>query len=84
MNSPIDLNHKLGEAKGDTTIDREMYQRLVDQLIYISQTRPNIAYIVSVVSQFMHNLMEIHLEAVYRVLHYLNGLQEKEYCSRSM
>ena len=50
-----------------------MDQRLVGRLIYLSHTRPDIAYIVSVVSQFMHNLKKVYLQAVYRILQYLKG-----------
>ena len=71
--TPIDPNHKLGEALEDPMVDREMYQRLVGKLIYLSHTRPDIAYAVSVVSQFMHNPREVHLQAVYRILHYLKA-----------
>ncbi|GJS24195.1 putative RNA-directed DNA polymerase [Tanacetum coccineum] len=34
--------------------DRDRYQRLVGKLIYLSNTCPDIAYVVGVVSQFMH------------------------------
>ena len=60
--TPIDPNYNLGEAKEDATIDREMYQCLVGRLIYLSHTRPNIAYVVSVISQFMHSPKKVHLQ----------------------
>ena len=60
--TPIDLNHKLGEAEKDTVVDREMYQRLVGRLIYLSHTRLDVAYVVNVISQFMHNLKKVHLQ----------------------
>ncbi|CAL9012439.1 unnamed protein product [Prunus brigantina] len=47
------------------------YQRLVGKLIYLSHTRPAIAYAVSVVSQFMHSPSEDHMGAVMRILRYL-------------
>ena len=72
--TPIDPNHKLGEASDDMAINREMYQRLVGKLIYLSHTGPDIAYAVSVVSQFMHNPNEVHLQATYRILHYLKAV----------
>ena len=56
--TPIDPNHKLGKASEDPTMDREVYQRLVGKLIYLAHTRPNIAYAVSVFSQFMHTTQE--------------------------
>lgn len=44
---------------------------MVGKLIYLTHTRPDIAFSVSVVSQFMHSPEEEHLEAVYRILRYL-------------
>ena len=69
----MDLNHKLGEAKEEPVVDKRMYQRLVARLIYLPHTRPDIAYSVSVISQFMHDPREPNLQAAYRVLHYLKG-----------
>ncbi|CAL9001282.1 unnamed protein product [Prunus brigantina] len=52
-------------------------ERLVGRLIYLSHTRPDIAYAVSVVSQFMHSPSEIHMEAVMRILQYLKSAPGK-------
>ena len=54
-------------------VDKGKYQRLVGKLIYLSHTRPNIAFAVSLVSQFMHSPMEEHEEAVFRILRYLKS-----------
>ena len=51
--------------------DKVRYQRIVGKLIYLSHTRPDIAYAVSVISQFMHNSSEDHMGAVIRILRYL-------------
>mgnify|MGYP003703484443 CR=1 FL=1 len=51
----------------------EQYQRLVGKLIYLSHTRPDIAFAVSMVSQFMHSPGAEHVEAVYKILRYLKG-----------
>ena len=50
-----------------------MLFRSVGKLIYLSHTRPDIAYAVSVVSQFMHAPTEEHMEAVMRIIRYLKG-----------
>jgi hypothetical protein len=63
--TPIDPNLRLGKAEEDVVVDGEMYQCLVGRLIYLSHTRPDIAYVVSVISQFMHNLKEVHLQATH-------------------
>ena len=50
---------------------------MVGKLIYLSHTRPDIAFVVSVVSQFMHAPCEKHMEAVYRILRYLKSASGK-------
>ena len=39
----------------------------------MSHTRPDIAYAVSVVSQFMHSTSKKYMDAIYRVLKYLKS-----------
>jgi hypothetical protein len=74
--TPIEQNHRLSSNDG-RSVDRERYQRLVGKLIYLSHTRPDIAFAVSVVSQFMHDPKTTHLEAVNRILRYLKGCPGK-------
>lgn len=47
---PIAPYHKLGLTEEDLYVDREMCKRLLGKLIYLSCTRPDIAYAVSIVS----------------------------------
>ncbi|RVW78705.1 Retrovirus-related Pol polyprotein from transposon RE1 [Vitis vinifera] len=53
---------KEGLLKESKYVDQGRYEKLVRKLIYLSLTRPSIAYSVSVVSQFMHSPNEEHLE----------------------
>ena len=73
VSTPIDSSNKLGCGDEKALVDKEMYQRLVGILIYLSHTRLDIAFAVSLVSQFMHNPKEVHLQAVHRILQYLKG-----------
>ncbi|KAK3030878.1 hypothetical protein RJ639_037228 [Escallonia herrerae] len=61
VETPIDPNQKLGDNKGDP-VNTSRYQKLVGKLIYLSHTRPDIAFAVSLVSQIMHSPREEHLE----------------------
>ncbi|KAL6342692.1 hypothetical protein AAG906_013098 [Vitis piasezkii] len=58
LETPIEQNHKLCEAAEDTVVDRESYQWVVSRLIYLSHTRPHIAYAVGVVSRHLKELWE--------------------------
>ena len=70
---PMEQNHKLGLASSDVLLDPEPYRRLVGRLIYIAVTRPNIAYSVHILSQFMHQPRTDHWDAALRVVRYLKG-----------
>ncbi|XP_062089616.1 uncharacterized mitochondrial protein AtMg00810-like [Humulus lupulus] len=68
--TPIELGDKTKMFEGDP-VDKGRYQQLVGKLIYLSHTRPNIAFAVSLVSQFMHDPCQGHFNVVYRILRYL-------------
>lgn len=67
------MNHKFGIYLDQVHTSQGQYQRLVGILIYLSHTRPNISYDVSVVSQYMHSPSEDHMNVIYRILRYLKG-----------
>jgi len=73
VDTPIEQNHCLAEYPDQIPTDRARYQRLVGRLIYLAHTRPDVAYAVSVVSQFMHNPSASHMDAVVRILRYLKS-----------
>ena len=75
--TPIDPNQKLGDTKDGNHVNTTQYQKLMGKLIYLSHTRPDIVFAVSIVNQFMHSPYEVHLEAVYRILRYLKSTPEK-------
>ena len=52
--------------------------------MYLSHTRPDLAYALSVVSQYMHNHGEQYMNVVMRILRYLKMLLGREFCSLKM
>jgi len=58
---------------GEQIEDPERYRRLVGKLNYLTVTRPDIAYSVSVVSQFMSSPTVHHWAALEQILCYLKG-----------
>ncbi|XP_048433397.1 secreted RxLR effector protein 161-like [Pyrus x bretschneideri] len=71
IDTPMKQNHKLALYPDQVPSNKERYQRLVGRLIYLSHTYPDIAYAVSVMSQFMHLPSEIHMDVVVCILRYL-------------
>ncbi|EOY05030.1 Cysteine-rich RLK (RECEPTOR-like protein kinase) 8 [Theobroma cacao] len=70
---PIDQQHKLASDTGPLCSNPELYRRLVGRLLYLTITRPDISYVVHLLSQFMHNPRQLHLNAVFCVLRYLKN-----------
>ena len=67
----MDPNLKLSAELGNLLPDLSVYQRLVGRLIYLTNTRPDLTFAVSVGSQFMHSPRTSHLDAVYHIFRYL-------------
>jgi Reverse transcriptase (RNA-dependent DNA polymerase) len=74
--APINQKFKLSAEAGEP-VDRERYQRLVGRLIYLSHTRLDISFAVSVVSRYMHDPREGHMDVVYHILRYLKNAPGK-------
>ncbi|WVY93382.1 hypothetical protein V8G54_032470 [Vigna mungo] len=71
VETPMDPNIKLLPNQGEPFSDPERYRRLVGKLNYLTVTRPDISFAVSVVSQFLNSPCEDHWDAVVRILKYI-------------
>jgi hypothetical protein len=58
--TPIDFNVKLPQNQGEPHPNPGRYRRLVDKLNYLTMTRPNISFVVSVVSQYLNSSCDNH------------------------
>eukprot|EP00253_Pinus_taeda_P021865 PITA_21865 len=71
--TPLQQNLKLSSDDGTKEVDATMYKELVCSLIYLTTIRLELAYFVSVLSQFMSKPLESHWVAAENVLRYLSG-----------
>ncbi|CAM8955334.1 unnamed protein product [Rhodiola kirilowii] len=69
--TPMEIKHGLGLSTAPLLPDASVYRRLVGRLIYLTITRPDLAFPVHVLSQFMQRPNEDHLRAAHRVLRYI-------------
>ncbi|GJZ92855.1 zinc finger, CCHC-type containing protein, partial [Tanacetum coccineum] len=75
---PLEQNLKISNepTTSDPVINRiTKYQKLIGKLIYLTDTKPDISYVVHYLSQFMHKPLKSHL----KVLRYLKGSPEVHY-----
>ncbi|XP_059068180.1 secreted RxLR effector protein 161-like [Cryptomeria japonica] len=69
----VALGEKLTKADASSNVDTTKYKSLVGSLMYLTTTRPDIIYVVSLISRFMRDLHESHWRAVKRILRYVSG-----------
>ena len=69
----MDPNVKLVPRQGEPLRDPRRYRRLVGKLNYHTIIRPNISFLVSVVSQFLQSPCDSYWNAVICILCYIKG-----------
>ena len=77
VDTPMDPDQKLSDDPSGEPVEKGRYQRMVDKLIYLSHTKPDIAFAVSVVSQFMHSPRQTHLDVIFQIVRYLKSAPGK-------
>ena len=70
---PLVVNEKLKKEYGGRMVDETHFRSLVGNLLYLTTTRPDIMFVASLLSRFMHYPSHSHLGTAKRVLRYLQG-----------
>eukprot|EP00253_Pinus_taeda_P008455 PITA_08455 len=76
LSNPMEQNLNLTSIEGKEFEDATKYRQLIGSLIYLTTTRPDILFVVGILSRFMQNPCEGHWSAAKRVLRYLKGTQD--------
>jgi hypothetical protein len=71
--TPMELNVHLMATDGEPLEDPTRYRHIVESLVYLGVTRPDISYYVHILSQFISAPTQIHYSHILRVLRYLRG-----------
>lgn len=73
VSTPLEPNTRLTPLDGTPLSNATLYRQLVGSLVYLTVTRPDIAYAVHQVSQFMSAPRSTHFSALLRILRYVKG-----------
>lgn len=71
--TPTESGLKLTKDLRGKKIDNTFFKQIVGCLMYLTATRPDIMYVVSLISRYMEHPTELHLPAANRILRYLQG-----------
>ncbi|XP_071933728.1 uncharacterized mitochondrial protein AtMg00810-like [Coffea arabica] len=70
---PMSQQHQLGHSTSTPLADPSSYRCLVGRLLYLTITRPDILYVVNILSQYMHSPRLDHHDAAMKVVRYIKN-----------
>ena len=70
---PFLLGISLEEWNSTPLVDSTIYRQLIGSLLYLTHSRPDICYVVNVVSRYMQQPHDLHWKAAKRILQYIQG-----------
>ena len=74
--TPNIMGLKLRKEDCNSNVNLTLYKSMVGSLMYLTATRPDIMYAVSLISRFMETPKETHWQVAKRILRYVNGTKE--------
>ncbi|XP_070013840.1 secreted RxLR effector protein 161-like [Nicotiana sylvestris] len=73
IDTPIATTTNLDIYEPSSSIDQKLYMGMIGSLLYLTTSRPDIIFSVTLCAHFPANPKESHLIAVKRILRYLKG-----------
>ena len=70
---PMDMGLVLSKSQEEQSVNKKKFRRNVGWLRYLLHTRPDPAFSIGLLSQYMHNPKTSHAAALKQVLRYLKG-----------
>ena len=76
VRNPMVPGGKVDLDENGERIDETFYKQIIGSLMYITTTRPDLQFAVSLLSRYMSKPTTLHLQAAKRVLRYLRGTMD--------
>jgi hypothetical protein len=70
--TPMSTNVKISSDLVGKSVDPSLYRSMIGSLLYLTASRPNIAFSVEVCARFQANPKESHITAVKCIIRYVN------------
>jgi hypothetical protein len=76
MSTPMSTATALDPDENDESIDQREYRSMIGSLVYLTVTRPDIQFTVSLCARFQSTLRSSHRMAIQRIFRYLKHAPE--------
>ena len=83
VSSSLDRNLKLDVDFGIAECKLTQYRQLIDNLIYLTVTQLDLSYSVDLLSQFIQNPQNLHLNCIKRILRYVSTTMDYDIMYKS-
>jgi hypothetical protein len=80
MNTPMETNLKLLVDTSSELVDATLYRQVICSLMYLTNTRPDICFVVNTLSQYLVEPRCVHLVAAKHVTRYFKGMLDYGLC----
>lgn len=74
--NPMVPGSKIDSDEKGELVNETLYKQMIGSLMYITNTRPDLQFAVSLLSRFMSRPTQLHAQAAKRVLRYLKGTMD--------
>ncbi|KAL0536574.1 hypothetical protein IC582_025523 [Cucumis melo] len=74
--TPAVTHAKLIKDTEGAEVDHKLYRSIVGNLLYLTASRPDIAYVVGICARYQADPRITHLETVKRILKYVHGTSD--------
>ena len=71
--TPLEARVKFSKNGGGSRVDPTVFRSIVGSLRYLTHTRPDLLYLVGILSRYMETPTSDHLSAANRILRYVKG-----------
>jgi len=71
--TPMNQREKFNKDDGAYKVGEHHFRSLIGCLMYLTATRPDTMFAVSMLSRFMHYASEVHLQVLKRIVRYVKG-----------
>ena len=72
---PLFTSTNLDKHEEGSTIDENHYRGMIESLLYLTTSRPDILFVVCLYAQFQSNPKASHAIAIKRIIRYLKGTE---------